>query len=213
MFDKSLEKYILAHTRSENEVLADLYRKTHIKFVNPNMVSGHLQGEILTMITNMISPAKILEIGTFTGYSAICLARGLRKNGRLDTIEINDELIDFILLYFKKAGVEKQINLHIGNSLDLVKELPGSYDLVFIDGDKREYSAYYNLVFEKVRPGGFILADNVLWGGKVTDPEYKNDPFTKGIMEFNELVHNDARVENVIFPVRDGLMLLKKKEV
>jgi len=213
MFDKSLEKYILAHTRSENEVLADLYRKTHIKFVNPNMVSGHLQGEILTMITNMISPAKILEIGTFTGYSAICLARGLRKNGRLDTIEINDELIDFILLYFKKAGVEKQINLHIGNALDLVKELPGSYDLVFIDGDKREYSAYYNLVFEKVRPGGFILADNVLWGSKVTDPEYKNDPFTKGIMEFNELVHNDARVENVIFPVRDGLMLLKKKDV
>ncbi len=213
MFDKSLEKYILAHTRSENEVLADLYRKTHIKFVNPNMVAGHLQGEILTMITNMISPAKILEIGTFTGYSAICLARGLRKNGKLDTIEINDELKDFILSYFKKSGVEKQINLHIGNSLDLVKELPGSYDLVFIDGDKREYSAYYNLVFEKVRPGGFILADNILWGGKVTDPEYKDDPFTKGIMEFNELVHNDARVENVIFPVRDGLMLLKKKEV
>ena len=213
MFDKSLEKYILAHTRSENEVLADLYRKTHIKFVNPNMVSGHLQGEILTMITNMISPAKILEIGTFTGYSAICLARGLRKNGRLDTIEINDELIDFILLYFKKAGVEKQINLHIGNALDLVKELPGPYDLVFIDGAKREYSAYYNLVFEKVRPGGFIIADNVLWGEKVIDPEYKNDPFTKGIMEFNELVHNDARVENVIFPVRDGLMMLMKKVI
>jgi len=211
MFDKSLEKYILAHTRSENEVLADLYRKTHIKFVNPNMVSGHLQGEILTMITNMISPAKILEIGTFTGYSAICLARGLRKNGRLDTIEINDELKGFILSYFKKAGVEKQINLHIGNALDLVKELPGSYDLVFIDGDKREYSAYYNLVFEKVRPVGFIIADNVLWGEKVIDPEYKNDPFTKGIMEFNELVHNDARVENVIFPVRDGLMMLMKK--
>jgi len=213
MSDRRLEKYILSHTRSEDQVLADLYRKTHIKFVNPNMVSGHLQGEILTMITNMIAPEKILEIGTFTGYSAICLARGLKKNGRLDTIEKNDELEDFILSYFKKAGVEKQINLYIGNALDLVKELPGSYDLVFIDGDKREYSAYYNLVFEKVRPGGFIIADNVLWGGKVIDPEYMNDPFTKGIMEFNELVHNDARVENVIFPVRDGLMLLKKKEV
>jgi len=213
MSDKNLEKYILAYTRGENEVLADLYRKTHIKFVNPNMVSGHLQGEILTMISNMIAPEKILEIGTFTGYSAICLARGLKKNGCLDTIEINDELEDFILSYFKKAGVEKQINLHIGNALDLVKELPGPYDLVFIDGDKREYSAYYNLVFEKVRPGGFIIADNVLWGGKVTDPEYKNDPFTKGIMEFNELVHKDSRVANVIFPVRDGLMMLMKKVI
>ena len=213
MSDKNLEKYILAHTRGEDEVLADLYRKTHIKFVNPNMVSGHLQGAILTMISNMIAPEKILEIGTFTGYSAICLARGLKKNGCLDTIEINDELEGFILSYFKKAGVEKQINLHIGNALDLVKELPGSYDLVFIDGDKREYSAYYNLVFEKVRPGGFIIADNVLWGSKVTDPEYENDPFTKGIMEFNELVHIDIRTENVILPVRDGLMLCKKKEV
>ena len=213
MSDKNLEKYILAHTRGEDKVLADLYRKTHIKFVNPNMVSGHLQGAILTMISNMIAPEKILEIGTFTGYSAICLARGLKKNGCLDTIEINDELEDFILSYFKKAGVEKQINLHIGNALDLVKELPGPYDLVFIDGDKREYSAYYNLVFEKVRPGGFIIADNVLWGSKVTDPEYKNDPFTKGIMEFNELVHIDIRTENVILPVRDGLMLCKKKEV
>ncbi len=213
MFDKNLEKYILAHTRGEDEVLADLYRKTHIKFVNPNMVSGHLQGAILTMISNMIAPEKILEIGTFTGYSAICLARGLKKNGCLDTIEIDNELEDFILSYFKKAGVEKQINLCIGNALDLVKELPGPYDLVFIDGDKREYLAYYNLVFEKVRPGGYIIADNVLWGGKVTDPEYKNDPFTKGIMEFNELVHNDIRIENVILPVRDGLMLCKKKEV
>jgi len=213
MSDKNLEKYILAHTRCEDEVLADLYRKTHIKFTNPNMVSGYLQGASLTMITNMIAPEKILEIGTFTGYSAICLARGLKKNGCLDTIEINDELADFILSYFRKAGVEKQINLHIGNALNLIKKLPGPYDLVFIDADKREYSAYYNLVFEKVRPGGFIIADNVLWGGKVTDPDYKNDPFTKGIMEFNELVHKDVRVENVIFTVRDGLMLLKKKKV
>lgn len=213
MPDKNLEKYILAHTRDDDKVLADLYRKTHIKFVNPNMVSGHLQGAILTMISNMVAPEKILEIGTFTGYSAICLARGLKKNGCLDTIEIDDELTDFILSYFKKAGVEKQINLFTGNALDLIKKLPGPYDLVYIDGDKREYAAYYNLVFEKVRPGGFIIADNVLWGGKVTDSEYKNDPFTKGIMEFNELVHKDVRVENVIFPVRDGLMLLKKKEV
>ena len=213
MPDKNLEKYILAHTRDDDKVLADLYRKTHIKFVNPNMVSGHLQGAILTMISNMIAPEKILEIGTFTGYSAICLARGLKKNGCLDTIEIDDELTDFILSYFKKAGVEKQINLFTGNALNLIKKLPGPYDLVYIDGDKREYAAYYNLVFEKVRPGGFIIADNVLWGGKVTDSEYKNDPFTKGIMEFNELVHKDVRVENVIFPVRDGLMLLKKKEV
>ncbi|NQU81182.1 MAG: O-methyltransferase [Bacteroidetes bacterium] len=211
MPDKNLEKYILAHTRGEDEVLADLYRKTHIKFVNPNMVSGHLQGAILTMISNMIAPEKILEIGTFTGYSAICLARGLKQNGCLDTIEKNDELTDFILSYFKKAGVEKQINLFTGNALDLIKELPGPYDLVFIDGDKREYSAYYNLVFEKVRPGGFIIADNVLWDGKVTDPDYKNDPFTKGIMEFNELVHKDVRIENVIFPFRDGLMMLMKK--
>ena len=181
MSDKNLEKYILAHTRGEDEVLADLYRKTHIKFTNPNMVSGHLQGAILTMISNMIAPEKILEIGTFTGYSAICLAMGLKKNGCLDTIEINDELADFILSYFIKAGIEKQIKLHIGNALDLIEELPGPYDLVFIDGDKREYSTYYNLVFEKVRPGGFIIADNALWGGKVTDPEYKNDPFTRAI--------------------------------
>ena len=213
MPDKNLEKYILAHTRDDDKVLADLYRKTHIKFVNPNMVSGHLQGAILTMISNMIAPEKILEIGTFTGYSAICLARGLKKNGCLDTIEIDDELTDFILSYFKKAGVEKQINLFTGNALNLIKKLPGPYDLVYIDGDKREYAAYYNLVFEKVRPGGFIIADNVLWGGKVTDPEYKNDPFTKGIMEFNELVHKDSRVVNVIFPVRDGLMMLKKKAI
>lgn len=211
MIDKTLEKYILAHTESEDKVLADLYRKTHIKFVNPNMVSGHLQGKILTMISNMVSPEKILEIGTFTGYSAICLAKGLKKNGYLDTIEKNDELKDFILSYFKKAGVEKQINLHIGNAVDIIKKLPGLYDLAFIDGDKREYPEYYELVFEKIRPGGFIIADNALWGGKVTDRTIKTDPFTKGIKEFNKIVHKDDRISNVILPVRDGLMILMKK--
>lgn len=211
MSDKKLEKYILDHTEDEDEILAELYRETHVKFVNPNMVSDHLQGKILTMISKMISPDKILEIGTFTGYSAICLAKGLKKNGTLDTIEKNDELKDFIISYFKKADVDNKINLHIGSAQDLLNKLPGPYDLAFIDGDKKEYPYYYNRIIEKVRPGGFIVADNALWGGKVIKQSVKNDHFTKGVMEFNRIATEDNRVSNVILPVRDGLMIIMKK--
>lgn len=206
-----LEKYILEHTDPEGEVLKKLNRYTNTNVLNPNMISGHLQGKVLEMISRMIKPERILEIGTYTGYSAICLAKGLQKGGELITIDLNDELSDTSEEYIKKAGVEDLIQLLKGDALELVPEIPGLFDLVFIDGEKTEYTAYYQTVIDKVRPGGYILADNVLWGGKILDRESKLDESTKGILAFNELVTNDPRVINVLLPVRDGLMIIQKK--
>jgi predicted O-methyltransferase YrrM len=204
-----IEKYINDHSTPEDPVLEDLYRQTHIRFVNPNMVSGHLQGRFLEFISRMIKPEYILEIGTFTGYSAICLARGLKPGGKLITTEINDELTEFSLSYFRKAGVDEKIILKAGRAQDIIPGLDYTFDLVFIDGDKREYVEYYGLVYDKLRPGGFIIADNVLWGGKILEKETR-DPQTTGIIEFNEMIKGEKNIENVILPLRDGLMLIRK---
>lgn len=208
--NNKLEQYLLEHTTPEDPVLEDLYRKTHIRFVNPNMVSGHLQGKLLEFISLMINAENILEIGTFTGYSAICLAKGLRPGGKLITIEINDELTSFSHSYFCKAGVESSITQLIGKAQDIIPGLNQMFDLVFIDGDKREYIEYYRIIIDKVKKGGFIVADNVLWGGKVLENDAK-DSQAKGIIDFNEMIKNEKNIENVTLPVRDGLMLIRKK--
>lgn len=209
--EKNLEKYIKEHTTPEDKVLEDLYRQTNLYVVNPNMVSGHIQGKLLEMFSCMIHPLRILEIGTYTGYSAICLSRGLKSGGRLHTIEINDELKEMSSRYFDLAGVSDKVIMHTGRAQDVVPSLDFSFDLVFIDGDKREYCEYYDLVFEKVRKGGFIIADNVLWGGKIEDKDAMKDPQTRGVVNFNEMIRSDNRVEKILLAVRDGLMIIRKK--
>jgi len=208
--NKKLEQYIEEFSTPADPVLEDLYRQTHIRFVNPNMVSGHLQGKFLELISLMIKPDNILEIGTFTGYSAICLSKGLRPGGKLITIEINDELNSFAHSFFCREGADTRITQVTGKAQDIIPGLDLMFDLVFIDGDKREYIEYYNLIIDKVKPGGFILADNVLWGGKVLDHE-TNDPQALGIISFNNMIQNETTIEDVIIPLRDGLMLIRKK--
>lgn len=208
--DGKIESYILNHIDKEDDILNELYRETCLKVLNPRMISGHLQGKILEFISKMINPNQILEIGTYTGYSAICLAKGLQLNGRLHTIEINDELNVYAKKYINKAGLADKIILYIGDALRIIPEINEKFDLVFIDGDKKHYIQYYNLVIEKVNKGGFIIADNVLWSGKVINPKEK-DEYTTGIKEFNKLINDDDRVENVIFPIRDGISLIRKK--
>ena len=210
-FNISIEEYILNHSDKEDPVLADLNRETNLKVLRPRMLSGHLQGKILEMISKMINPEKILELGTYTGYSALCLAQGLAENGKLHTIEINDELESFTRSFFEQSPFADKIKFHIGDALEIISNLENNIDLVFIDADKRDYLAYYESVIEKVKKGGFILADNVLWGNKVIEEVEENDLYTKGIIEFNKFVHNDKRVENVILPIRDGIMILRKK--
>lgn len=209
--NNKLEQYLLEHTTPEDPVLEDLYRQTHIRFVNPNMATGHLQGKFLEFISMMIRPENILEVGTFTGYSAICLAKGLKPGGKLITIELNDELTAFSHSYFFRAGVDSKITQLTGNALDIIPGLDIMFDLIFIDGDKREYVEYYRLIIDKVKPGGFILADNVLWGGKVLEKE-TTDPQAQGIIDFNEMIRNETIIDYVIIPIRDGLMLIRKKE-
>jgi caffeoyl-CoA O-methyltransferase len=208
--NRKLEQFILDHSTPEDPILEDLYRQTHIRFVNPNMSTGHIQGMLLELISMMIKPVKILEIGTFTGYSALCLSKGLQDGGKLITIEINDELADFARSYFIRAGADSKIIQMTGKAQELIPRLDLMFDLAFIDGDKREYCEYYMAVFDKIRPGGFILADNVLWGGQALEKE-TTDPQTKGIIDFNEMIRNQENVEKLILPVRDGLTLIMKK--
>jgi caffeoyl-CoA O-methyltransferase len=208
--DRKLEDYLHDHSTPEDPILEDLYRQTHIRFVNPNMVSGHLQGKLLELISKMINPSFILEIGTFTGYSAICLARGLRPGGRLITIEPNDELGEFSRSYFRKAGVGDRIIRMTGRAQDIIPGLKEIFDLVYIDGDKREYCEYFDLAMSRTRQDGFILADNVLWGEKIFEKDTK-DQQTNGIIEFNEMIRKQNNIENLILPVRDGLMIIRKK--
>jgi predicted O-methyltransferase YrrM len=209
MTERKLEKYIREHSSPENEVLEELYRQTHIRFVNPNMSSGYNQGKFLEMITRMINPDNVLEIGTYTGYSTICIARGLKENGKLITIEINDELKDFAHSYFLKASVENKITQLTGDALKIIPSLELNFDMVFIDGDKREYCEYFSLVKSKVKPGGFILADNVLWGDKVLETD-SGDPQTRGIINFNDMLVHETDFENVIIPLRDGISVIWK---
>ncbi|RLD60860.1 MAG: methyltransferase [Bacteroidetes bacterium] len=206
-----IEEYIIAHTEPEDDLLKELDRKTNLKILRPRMLSGHLQGEILKMISYMIKPTNILEIGTFTGYSAICLAKGLRTKGKIFTIDINDEIADFTKSFLNKSIFKDKIVFHVGDAINIIPEIDEKFDLVFIDADKREYLDYYKLIFDKVNKGGFIIADNVLWDGKVVEKVDKNDKQTQGLLEFNDFVHNDNRVENVMFPIRDGLMIMRKK--
>lgn len=206
-----LEDYILSHGDAESEQLAGINRKTYLRMVNPRMLSGHLQGRVLSMLSKMIRPDSVLEIGTFTGYSALCLAEGLSAKGKLHTIECDDELEDFILENLRGSEYQDKIELHIGDALTLIPQLDEIFDLVFIDADKREYLAYYDVVFPKVRKGGFILVDNTLWDGKVLKETVRDDAQTAAIRKFNDVIAADTNIEKLILPLRDGLTLIRKK--
>ncbi|MDY4042716.1 MAG: O-methyltransferase [Marinifilaceae bacterium] len=205
-----LEQYIEAHSQREEPVLVELARATHLQVLRPRMLSGNLQGQLLRMLCRMIDARSVLEIGTYTGYAAISMAMGMGEDGVLHTIDVNDELEDFTREFIRKSGLEKRIVFHVGDALEIIPELKGMFDLVFIDADKREYPEYYRLVFDKVRVGGIIVADDVLWDGKVVTEGEKTDAQTRGILDFNDMVQADERVENLLLPVRHGLMLMRK---
>lgn len=211
ILDESLTAYVETHTTAETKLLQKINRQTHANVLKPRMLSGHLQGRLLAMLSHMIQPKAILEIGTFTGYSAICLAEGLQKDGKLYTIDINEELEEQVRSYFAEAGIENNVEYYIGNALTIVPELKATFDLVFIDADKINYATYYDLVFDKVRPGGYIIADNVLWSGKVVEQTHKKvDVDTQAILDYNKKVQQDSRVENILLPIRDGLLVARK---
>lgn len=208
--EKRINEYASLFTSAEPEVLAELNRETWANVLMPRMLSGHIQGRILSMFSQMIRPECILEIGTYTGYSALCLAEGLRPDGVLHTIDINEELESMIRRYFDQSPYSSNIHLHIGDARSVIPRLEGIFDLVFIDADKENYANYFDMVIERVRPGGFIIADNVLWSGKVLDPE--QDPETLALHRFNEKIKADSRVSHVLLPVRDGLMIARKND-
>ena len=210
--DKELVDYIERHTEKESDLLAKLDRETNVNVYMPRMLSGHLQGRVLAMLSHMIRPKVILEIGTFTGYSAIALSEGLVENGKIITIDINEELEGRVRKYIKMSNLENCIDYRVGNAVDIIPKLKEELDLVFIDADKGNYSKYFDLTIDKVRSGGIIIADNELWSVKVLDKNRKKiDKYTEAILSFNDKLHNDQRVENVLFPIRDGLMVLRKK--
>lgn len=206
-----IQRYVERHSGTESGLLAELNRETYTKVLKPRMLSGHLQGRVLSMLSHMIRPKHVLEIGTYTGYSAICLCEGLAEGGKLITLDVNDELEIMTRTFIEKAGLSSIIDFRLGDAMELIPEITETLDLVFIDADKKNYSNYFNLVFDKLRPGGFIIADNVLWSGKVVAAENKTDKETQAILDFNRLVEEDDRVENVLFPIRDGLMTIRKK--
>lgn len=208
---KNIDAYILSHIDDEDKVLTELDRETNLNVLGARMISGHLQGQVLSMLSNMIQPKYILELGTFTGYSAICLAKGMQEDGKLITIEIDDELETLAQKYFTKAGISHKVEQYIGSALDIIPKLDESFDLCFLDADKREYVQYYELLIDKMKSGSYIIADNTLWSGKVLEPPKADDHQTKGILEFNTLVKNDSRVEKVILPLRDGMTVIRKK--
>ena len=210
LINHKINEYAERVSKPVDDLLDQLYRETHLKAMNPIMLTGPLQGKLLQFISQMLQPNLILEIGTYTGYSAICLARGLKAGGILHTIEKDPELETFCHKYFERAGLSDKINLHIGDALEIIPGIDLSFDLVYIDCDKEIYPQMYQLVFEKVAKGGYIIADNVLWHGKVIEEGGLTDYETKGIMDFNELVKNDLRVDNFMLPFRDGLMIIKK---
>jgi predicted O-methyltransferase YrrM len=206
----SLEDYILNHIDKESELLARLYREAHVRLLNPRMLSGHLQGRILKMLARMCRPKKILEIGTHTGYATLCLAEALPESGEIHTIEKNDEMEDFIMQQFNQSSFKKNIYLYIGDALEIIPQINGMFDMVFIDADKRLYNEYYDLIFDKVNANGIILADNTLWNRKILGKPHPNDNQTIGILAFNEKVKQDKRVEKVILPIRDGLTIIHR---
>lgn len=213
----SLERYVREHTEPEAELLRELDRETHRRMIAPRMLSGHVQGRLLEMLVRMVRPQRVLEIGTFTGYSALSMAAGLDEGARLDTVEVDDELEELAQSYFDRSPHGSKIRLHIGSALDVAPTLGAEFDLVFIDGDKREYPAYYRMLLGDnggkalVHSGSVLIADNILWSGKVAQPVAHNDRHTQALVEFNRMVVEDLRVENVIVPIRDGLNLIRVK--
>ena len=211
MWSEAIEEYILSHSDDEGELLAALNRDANVNLLRPRMLSGHLQGRILKMFCRMLAPKRVLEIGTYTAYATLCMAEGMAPDGRIHTIEINDEMEDFINKYLDRSPHKQKITVHFGDALEVIPKLGGEFDLVFIDADKRLYSEYYDLVFPMVRPGGLILADNTLWDGHVVEVPRSADKQTLGIMAFNDKIKRDDRVEKVILPLRDGLTMIWKK--
>lgn len=209
--NNNIIQYALNHSEEEDIILSELQRETHLTFLSPRMLSGHLQGQLLTMFAKLLNSKCVLEIGTYTGYSAICMAKGLAENGKLITIDVNEETESIARKYFSKSGLESKIDLIIGNALTIIPELDLVFDLVFIDADKKNYSTYYDLVINKVRPGGLIIADNVLWSGKILDAKTHKDTDTTSLIAFNDKIKNDGRVEKLLLPIRDGLFLIQKK--
>ena len=207
--DKDLTEYAEKHSSPESALLSEINRETHLNVPMPRMLSGHLQGRALAMFSYMLQPSRILEIGTYTGYSAICMCEGLKPDGKLITLDINEELEDRVRGYFERSGYAPQIEYILGNALEIIPGLGESFDMVFIDADKKSYGAYYDLVIDKVRPGGVIIADNVLRMGKVVTAE--TDGETRNMQQFNEKILNDERVENLLLPIRDGLMMARKR--
>ncbi|WP_284651523.1 O-methyltransferase [Flavobacterium terrisoli] len=200
-----LDDYVTAHSENEPELLAQLNKETYQKILQPRMLSGHFQGRVLSMLSKIIHPTNVLEIGTYTGYATLCMAEGLAKNGTIDTIDVNEELVDFQRKYFDQSEWGNQIVQHLGSALDIIPTLNKKFDLVFIDADKENYINYFHLVVPMMNKGGIILSDNVLWSGKVLEAVKPNDITTKVILEYNELLKNDQRVETVLLPIRDGL--------
>lgn len=209
----ALEQYVETMSSPEEALLRELERETYLRVINPRMISGHIQGKLMEMLVSMLRPHRILEIGTFTGYSALCMAAGLDDGGIIDTCEIDDELEEIIRSFFDRSQHGGKIRLHIGSALEIAPTLGERYDLVFMDGDKREYTAYYDMLMDNglVGSGSFILADNILWYGKVVEPVAKGDKQTQAIVDFNRMIREDERVENVIIPIRDGINLIRVK--
>ena len=207
--NKEILEYSEQHSVKEPKVLKDLNRETHLKVLNPRMLSGFFQGRLISLISKILKPSKVLEIGTYTGYSAICLSEGLSSDGTIHTIDKNEELVSIQNKYFKKAGVKNSIIQHTGNALEIIPKINESFDLIFLDADKENYINYFNLIINKLNKGGIILADNVLWSGKVIDLR-DNDLTTRVLREFNELVNEDSRVETILLPIRDGISLIRK---
>ena len=208
--DKQIEEYIIEHLGAESDVLAELYRYTHLNVLYAGMISGHEQGRLLSMLSYMVRPELILEIGTFTGYSTICLAEGMKSSGRLHTIEKDDERAEIASIFFEKAGLADRIVLHVGDALEIIPKFGMDFDIVFIDAAKKQYLEYYHLVFNRVKPGGYILVDNILWYGKVADQQ-SSDETTSELRRFNDFVRRDTRIERAIVQNRDGMFILRKK--
>ena len=202
---QKLDDYVVTHSQKEPELLQQLTRETYQKILQPRMLSGHYQGRVLSMISKLVNPSTILEIGTYTGYSALSLAEGMKQNGQLHTIDVNEELVDFQRKYFDKSGYGNQIHQHLGSAIDVIPTLYVKFDLVFIDADKPNYVNYFNIIIDKMNTGGIILSDNVLWSGKVLEPLQPKDESTRVLLEYNKLLNEDLRIETVLLPIRDGL--------
>jgi len=208
---EKIYQYASDHSQNEPELLQELYKETWQKALIPRMISGHFQGRILSMISNLIKPKTILEIGTYTGYSALCLAEGIQNNGILHTIDHNEELVEFQKKYFNRSSYKNNIKQHLGNAMDIIESLNEKFDLVFIDADKVNYSNYFNVVIDKMNKGGVILSDNVLWSGKVTETPNPQDADTMALIEYNKLLKEDPRIVSVLLPIRDGLTISRVK--